>query len=1230
MTNFTPFDMINTPLSGVNLVEASAGTGKTYAIVGVFLRLVVERGLDVERILVVTFTEAATRELKDRIRSRLRAAIDAFSGDCPPNDPLLQSLVVKHGDRRKSALARLRAAIRLFDQAAIFTIHGFCNRLLRDHAFESGMLFDTELVTSQDAIKQRIAADFWRNTFCRASQLFAGYAVGEKKIFPETFASLLSGGILMDAVKVLPDTADDGDLTTAVIDAENRFSDSFDAMAGAWSRHRDEVAAILRDSPSLNRNAYRKKSISGWIAAMDHYVAMESTTPLLFKGFEKFTTTGVTKGTKSKFTPEPHFFFDMCEHHLTVCQQLVLLFNRRITALKRDFVEYARKELALRKQRRNIHYFDDLVAKVNTALKVDAGGHLHQAVRTRYQAVLIDEFQDTDPIQYEIFSRLFAGQKTTLFYIGDPKQAIYGFRGADIFAYLTAARHTDKAYTLDRNWRSARSLVQGVNTLFASIENPFVVAEIAFHPVIPAPDAAIPDLTIEGKSADGIDIRLFQTDQFQDITTKSDWDLAVAKDTADSIAAMVNEARQGLVMLGNRPLGEADIAVLVRRHAEAEIVKNCLADLDINGIILKTGNLFDSHEAFEMTLLLNAVLMPGDDRLVKAALATDMMGWSTAAIDALGHESEAGGAAMASETVIFFECRDLWQRNGFIHMANHMVRRTGMLPRLMRFPDGERRCTNLFHLSEVLHQSALANDYGPEALVKWLTRQRNPDAREITEYPLRLESDNHAVSIITIHKSKGLEYPVVFVPFLWRGMPRPRDGNPVVFHDPEDNMRATVDFRNREEQRPAAGPQAEKEMVAEAMRLTYVAITRAKNRCCVAYVPDKATGSPLFELFAGGNSDVDINERLSAVCHISEKDGGRITVSRAGHTKEGARQRRTGDSGLDRSLACRGFSGAISREWRVSSFSFMSRQANEAPFSNPVSAISQMDENRFLTDEADASNAMTAMALEIDQRDVYGDITRFPKGAGPGLFMHEIFENLDFTGADPGQLETLVVEGLARYNFDARWQQAVCGMVSNVLSIPLPSPAGAESIRLDTLTANHRIHELEFYFPLNRVSADGMAAVYRNAGAIPPETDFAGRLGRLTFSPARGYMKGFMDLVFYHDRHYYLLDWKSNYLGTRAAAYHRDALYGEMVSACYLLQAHIYTVALNRYLMTRVPDYDYESMFGGIFYIYLRGVDPAHGPDYGIYREKPSVSLIDGLTSYLIDQAERQRNNNGA
>jgi len=603
--------------------------------------------------------------------------------------------------------------------------------------------------------------------------------------------------------------------------------------------------------------------------------------------------------------------------------------------------------------------------------------------------------------------------------------------------------------------------------------------------------------------------------------------------------------------------------------------------------------------------------------LVKAALATDMLGFCAKEIATLDHDTEDEHIAgsMAGKTGIFFECRDLWQKNGFIRMLNRMLRQTRVLPRLMKFPDGERRCTNLLHLAEVLHETAVSADYGMVTLIKWLDRQLNKATRETKEQPLRLDSDDQAVNIITIHKSKGLEFPIVFSPFLWNPVGQPDPGKGLVFHDEDNHMKPVVDFRSIDDKTRQNLKQAQKEQYAEDMRLIYVALTRAKNRCYVSYVPHGKAGPSPFSALCGDDDGVSVLQNLRNISAASGQSLSAVAVS-----PEDITGRKLGvvPQSLDKKLSCRKFSRSIPADWRVLSFSHMSRHTKYDQDRITEQASLSPDENRFFTDDEDAAlpdvfNSDDSLAV-----DEFEKIMHFPKGAATGLFMHKIFEDLDVTCDDTDTLNLLVSEGLRRFDFEKRWHSVVCDMVRNVLGAKFHSPDGVQEFCLGDIAIHERINELEFYFPINNVSAQGVGRVYRQAGGNLPDTDFAGRIENLDFYPSTGFMKGFIDLVFFMDGRYYLLDWKSNFLGHQLTDYRPENLYGTMADSYYLLQAHIYTVALNCYLQRRVPGYDYESGFGGVYYVFLRGVRQSLGSKYGVYCEKPPAALIQKMTEYLI------------
>ena len=482
--HFISFNPLTVPLTGMNLIEASAGTGKTYSIAALFLRLVLESHLTPEQILVVTFTNAATDELKARIRKNLVAAKAALTGKAPAN-PFVAELT-KNIRQPEAALLRIQNALVNFDCAAIFTIHGFCQRVLREYAFETGGFFESELVAEADVLLRGVVEDFWRRHVAPGPLEFLAEAP-EGVAVPLFFASYLPYLHHPDIV-VEPSVEAPG---FAMLPLHRRLLRS---LRGQWRRGHREIVTLLR-SASLSGRSYgsltasgagnigsrRDQTIAALAGAMDLFLDPTGPGVPLFKGFEKFTAGFLEKSALKNQAPPAHPFFQSCELFLQNAQDLAEECRRHLLYLKTLFLDFFPKALALQKDRRQIQFFEDLLARVRQILLEPQGKALQDGIREKYRAALIDEFQDTDPQQYEIFTRLFAGQGRVLFMIGDPKQAIYGFRGADVFSYMDAARRAEKGYTLTHNWRSTPGLVRAVNTLFSNVVPPFLFEAIPFE-----------------------------------------------------------------------------------------------------------------------------------------------------------------------------------------------------------------------------------------------------------------------------------------------------------------------------------------------------------------------------------------------------------------------------------------------------------------------------------------------------------------------------------------------------------------------------------------------------------------------------------------------------------------------------------------------------------------------------------------------------------------------------
>lgn len=1208
MTTVKEFDLLNDPLEGTNLTEASAGTGKTYTITGLFLRLVLEKNLSVDQILVVTFTEAATEELKGRIRGTLLGAIQAFSGGST-EDSLLKSLVERYRES-KTAARHLREAVRAFDQAAICTIHGFCGRMLYENAFESGSLFDTELVTDQEDIKGEIVDDFWRTHFYSASSLFIRFAMSNK-VSPQGLSSLLGNRVAQPYLRIIPQAhVPDSSLE------EQEFQACFKQLCQAWQSHRMEVADILKTHPGLNRNSYRKASISGWIQGMDDYVNSRGSNPILFAGFEKFTSGVLTGAVKDNHSPPTHPFFSLCEELKQKNDALKRIFEERLLGLKAALFSYAHKEFARRKEEKNIQSFDDLLLRLHRALEEPGGDALARTMRMKYKAVLVDEFQDTDPIQYAIFKKAFGSEKGILFLIGDPKQAIYGFRSADVFAYMEAATHVQSMYTLAGNWRSEPALIRAINTIFAAAHHPFVYDRIPFQPAMPAPAQDRESFRIDGQAEPPLQVWFLDANR-RGLRTPLSKGLArdlIPVAVAGEISRLLHLGRENKALLGERPLREGDIAVLVRRNAEARRMQEVLSGLNIPSVLYSAENLFDSHEALEMERLLAALGEPKNERLLKAAVATDMMGVQGEGLEGL-MKDEIGWEQWV---VKFREYHDLWSKKSFIQMFRLLLGQERVMTRLMSLADGERRTTNVLHLSEVLHQASVEKKLGMAGLLKWLSEQRDPSTPRREEHQLRLESDENAVKLVTIHKSKGLEYPVCFCPFAWDGSRIRKSTDPFMFHNEADNMTLTLDLGS-------AGMDgnrvfAEKEQLAENLRLLYVALTRAKNRCylvwgrfneaetsALAYLfhqPRSWNGrdvlSALGERFRGLTDEAVLAELES----IQAKADGTIRLSEM-PTEAGEP---CAPSHSDRvKLVCRRFSGSVDRSWQVSSFSSL---VTHKPY-----AADLADHDAMALPEPHDQQMIMGATIQEEPSGIFA----FPGGAKAGIFMHDIFEHLDFAQKDTSQMEQLVADKLREYGFELTFQETLCDMIQKVLSVPLePS---SEAFTLSRIGRRDRLNELGFYFPLKSISPKKLKNVFRKYAGPEIPADFPERIERLHFSPVRGFMKGFMDMVFQFEGRFYLVDWKSNSLGSSIEDYGQEALAEVMKEAFYILQYHIYATALNQYLHVRLPGYTYETHFGAIYYIFLRGVDPDRGANFGIFRDRPPGKLINELSASLIDRS---------
>ncbi|OVZ79445.1 exodeoxyribonuclease V subunit beta [Yersinia kristensenii] len=1181
MTSMTPqrLEPLTLPLYGERLIEASAGTGKTFTIGVLYLRLLLglggnaafSRPLMVEEILVVTFTEAATEELRGRIRDnihQLRIACVRGVSD----DPVHQALLTEITDLSEAA-AQLLAAERQMDEAAIYTIHGFCQRMLANNAFESGILFEQTLVQDELPLRRQACADFWRR-HCYPLPLAIARAVSQEWSGPEALLKDLAAYLQGETPKFRQAPA--GNET--ILSRHQQIVVKIDELKAQWRAAALELEALISRS-GVDKRSYSARYLPNWLEKVGLWAEQETGDYQLPKELEKFRQSVLLEKTKKGEAPQHPLFsaIDRIYEQPLTLRDLILA--RAISEIRASVQQEKRQRAELG--------FDDLLSKLDAALQQPGGELLAQSIRSRYPVAMIDEFQDTDPQQYRIFHTLYGGQgECGLLLIGDPKQAIYAFRGADIFTYIRARSEVSTHYTLETNWRSSFPMVQSVNRLFGLVDVPFLFKQIPFINVAPAEKNKRLSFEIKGKKQPALSFWL----QPGEGVGVSEYQQLMARQCAAQIRDWLTAGQQGLAQLvttsDSRPVQASDITILVRSRAEAALIRDALSALSIPSVYLSNrDSVFDTAEAKDLLWLLQAVLAPEQERALRSAMAAGVLGLDARMLDDLNHNERAWDALVDE----FDGYRQHWQRRGVLPMLREIMARRHLAENLLATQGGERRLTDLLHLGELLQEAASQLD-SEHALIRWLAQQIAQPNHQSDNQQLRLESDRHLVQVITIHKSKGLEYPLVWLPFVGNF----RQQQDVLYHD-RHSFEALLDLNADEESQALA----EEERLAEDLRLLYVALTRAVYHCSVGIAPlikggRKKQGESDMHLSALGylvqrGKAGDAQYLADNLAELTLLAGGDISVSPAGQLDETPWQPQPEELPA---LAARQFNRQIQDFWRVTSYSGLQQHgAGKSGTSQALNTPLQELLPRLDTDAAGEQVLITESQLTPHT---------FPRGAAPGTFLHDLLEPLDFS--QPLEQDWLT-EQLQQQGFGEQWSPMLYQWLRAIVQAPL----NETGVRLAELSPHSKQAELQFYLPIDQLlqarELDSLIKRYDPLSRQCPQLDF---------QQVQGMLKGFIDLVFCWQGKYYLLDYKSNWLGEDSSAYTDEAMTQAMAEHRYDLQYQLYTLALHRYLRHRLANYDYQRDFGGVIYFFLRGVDKQH-PGNGIFSCRPEQALIEGM-----------------
>ena len=1207
-------DALDFPLHGSRLIEASAGTGKTWTIAALYLRLVLGHGgaagyarpLAPPEILVMTFTRAATRELSNRVRERLIDAAACFRGERALDDALLAQLAAGYaseGERRVAA-HRLQMAAETMDEAAIFTIDAWCQRMLREHAFDSGSLFDEELVSDEQALFEDAAHDYWRQQVypldaAALATLLACW--GDVNVLKNRVRDLVRRVAVLGAV---PDES----LSTLVrrVAAEQRRA--LAQLKQGWPERIDQMAQWIAGQRALAPKCLsaiklKPESLVKWFDALRAWAAdpdmlmpdMNDT------AWHRLTPDGILDAFSKGYSAEVPACFGFTSDLWEALKAIEPVKH----ALHRHAAAAIARRMAELKQRNRQFGFADMLERLKSALEGPNGEALRQRIVNQYPVAMVDEFQDTSPDQYRIFNLLYRVAANDpahgLFLIGDPKQSNYGFRGADIHSYLEARAATEgRHYQLGTNYRSTQALVAAVNRLFLHAEGHgdhpgFAAGAFRFRrgQVNPLPFEAV---DARGRSQELVGVAgpyqaLAICSTERDDLRTDDYLSFFAHHSAEHIVRLLNDPavgfRDGAAF---RRLLPADIAILVRNRHEAGAIRRALELRKVASVYLSDkDSVLESEEAVDVLRWLHAVANPLDGALARSAYATRTAGLTLAELAHIASDEMAWEARIEQLKSLHV----VWQRQGVLAMLRRFIHELGLPAALLRSAGGERRLTNLLHLAELL-QSASAQLDGEQALIRWFGEQVSGQGEGGDERVLRLESDADLVKVVTVHKSKGLEYPLVYLPFAVTARKTDKTNRSFFEFVGPDGVRR-IDLGLSEQALQAV----DRARIEEDLRLLYVALTRARHFLWlgVAAISTRKSGenklheSALGYLLTGGSpiGAAEMGERwarlrgdLAAIDLQTLAPPEGVTV--LARTEERAPL-----------MEAARFDASFERNWTVGSFTSLTRQSGAAPMR--AAEVSLFDE--------DAPLPMP----QVQQRSDDAPWHRFPRGSVPGNFLHEQLEWMaqeGFAAADDEQFAQRLGQRCERAGWGHRQEDAIAWLRTVALT-RLP-PLGAPLAQIVSL-----LPEMEFWFPSAQMNSARLDRLCRERlldgtprGALPERE-------------LHGMLKGFADLVFEHEGRYWVLDYKSNALGAGDAAYSTTAMAAGMAAHRYDIQGALYMLALHRLLKSRLGDaYDPARQLGGAIFLFLRGI--ANTRTHGCYLLDPDLVLLDALDRLLAEE----------
>jgi exodeoxyribonuclease V beta subunit len=1151
--NFDVAD-VSLPLNGKHLFEASAGTGKTYTICYLYLHHLLRNKRKPDQIVVVTFTEAAADQLKLNILQKVTLFRD-FLEDRKSSNQVERDIQrlwanLENSITKKKATEILNAAIDKFDSARISTIHSFCLRILQEHPFSTGFTAGLAIDTNQNMLIDDLIADLFRKNVLTKDQAFLELVHDQIDSYLEKGRLIVTSAKEYDSENIRPSWSPPVPQET-ILRLIKDAAQKYEELRNEWQEKADSIWSLL--AKGIQAECFKKDYYQNFDRKEYDALMKPETFNILHHVFsqawnitsESCVVNALKKTAKASFSLDFPSYFRKTDELIDILNKLKVIRENDLIHFMHLCHKEAQKHMRQLSHLESTADYYGIMKRLHEAISGPNGPILVQRIRTECPIAMIDEFQDTDNLQYSIFKAIYDKPKDTgLYFVGDPKQSIYRFRGADYVTYAKASQEAIEKHSLLCNFRSSPKLVEAFNCFFKDLGNEKDFADVHLK----AGNADLPDIPAPFRFVlSPLDFSFNKNEQY-------DW----------CQQWLVREIRR---LHSEKPdrmnsFKYSDMAILVRTNNEGTMLLNKLLDENIPAITFQTEKLFVSREAKELLLLIEALHNPDDLPAVSRSLATEMIGFSAADIVELKNDEIRWGDLLEK----FRSYHDIWSRKGFLPMMHDLLdtfRRDGnILERLAQFPDGERRLTNIFHLLEILQKQDVHLGLHPASLLSWL----KASIRDSSEEEIRLESDKDAVKIVTIHKSKGLQYPVVFCPLLWYYYSSSSQ-NTFLYHDEKGERIFQLGAS------PEGKEADEKDRLKEHYRLLYVALTRAQQLCYLFIASTKSNQDSALRKHVGIEKHMDLDQvkKLLQEKFVKESNGSMTIVD--GKLPNGRMTTNPKTEVQNRKLEALILQKPLPKPLMLQSFTGLSDRIN------------------------------------IKEGKIGWDRKGLPPGGSTGTLLHNIIEEILRNHNRNDAIIRKVVEQKASGTIFNDHLDEIERIIAKALSL---KPWKAKNFM--DLHHDEMVQEMEFWFRIKTGKIREFYRQYSNKSSWWKRISEA--MDSFSDRQITGWMNGKIDLVLFQDQKYHIVDWKSNYLAAKPDGYHRQRMEEEILSHGYFLQFHIYSSALWKYLLAYSGKTKEEipSLMGDICYIFLRGID---GPEQGIYKEPIDVSFTEKLSAFL-------------